>query len=258
MPQIDKHAPGTFSWFELATTDQEGSKAFYQQVLGWQAQDSPMGEGMVYTMYKLGDRWVAGGYALTPDMQQQGVPPNWMPYVCVANADETAAKAKEHGAKMIMEPFDIEGVGRSAVFADPGGAVISIFQPGQHRGTGLTGEHGTACWCELLTKDRASCEAFYKAVFGWNVKSSMPEYTEFLVGDLSHAGMMEILPEWGPVPPNWMTYFQVADCDATTAKVGELGGALVMGPHDIPNVGRFATLRDPAGAHFSVIQLNRP
>jgi hypothetical protein len=67
--------------------------------------------------------------------------------------------------------------------------------------------------------------------------------------------MMQIAPEWGPMPPNWMVYFAVDDCDAKAALAETLGGRILMPPTDVPEIGRFATLQDPQGAAFSIIKL---
>jgi predicted enzyme related to lactoylglutathione lyase len=74
-------------------------------------------------------------------------------------------------------------------------------------------------------------------------------------GQQAGAGMLK-MPDNMPagVPSYWMPYFQVADCDASTAKTKELGGGLMVGPNDIPNVGRFAILQDPQGAMFAVFK----
>ena len=90
MPTIEKHTPGTFCWFELGTTDQEGAKAFYGQLLGWDAEDSPMGEGQFYTMYKLPAGSTAGAYQLGKEMLDRGIPPHWMPYICVESSTHRA------------------------------------------------------------------------------------------------------------------------------------------------------------------------
>jgi predicted enzyme related to lactoylglutathione lyase len=49
-------------------------------------------------------------------------------------------------------------------------------------------------------------------------------------------------------------YFDVLDCDATANKAKKLGGEIVMPPTDIPNVGRFAILKDLDGAAFAIIK----
>ena len=55
------------------------------------------------------------------------------------------------------------------------------------------------------------------------------------------------------VPAFWLTYFGVADCDASVAKAQELGASVTAPPMDIPGVGRFAVLSDPHGATFAII-----
>jgi predicted enzyme related to lactoylglutathione lyase len=67
--------------------------------------------------------------------------------------------------------------------------------------------------------------------------------------------MMAIQPEWGPVPPHWLAYFAVEDCDATASRAGHLGATLLTPPTDIPTIGRFATIRDPQGAAFAIIAM---
>ena len=80
------------------------------------------------------------------------------------------------------------------------------------------------------------------------------EYTIFKNGGEGIAGMYQITPEMGPIPPHWMVYFAVNDCDATVQKNTDLGGTVIRPAEDIPHVGRFAILQDPASAVFAVIK----
>ena len=81
------------------------------------------------------------------------------------------------------------------------------------------------------------------------------EYTEFSVNGQPSIGMMAKPAEMpAHIPSYWMPYFQVADCDASTARVKELGGRVMVGPQDIPNTGRFTIVTDPQGAMFAVFQ----
>jgi hypothetical protein len=57
------------------------------------------------------------------------------------------------------------------------------------------------------------------------------------------------------VPPHWLVYFAVADCDASTERAHELGATVKVPPSDIPGVGRFSMLADPQGAGFAVLRL---
>jgi predicted enzyme related to lactoylglutathione lyase len=117
-------------------------------------------------------------------------------------------------------------------------------------------EAGALIWNELQTNDVGSAEAFYREVFGWGIeKTEMPTgtYISFLVGGRGVAGMMEIQPDWGPVPPNWSIYLGVDDVDASLAKAIAMGGAAQMDPMDVPNAGRFVMLSDPQGAMFYIM-----
>ena len=86
-----EHAPGTFCWIELATTDGPGAKKFYTDLFGWEANDNPMGPEMVYTIYKINGKDVAASYQKA-GAEMEHVPTRWACYVCVTSADETAAK----------------------------------------------------------------------------------------------------------------------------------------------------------------------
>ena len=116
-------------------------------------------------------------------------------------------------------------------------------------------EANALCWNELYTRDAARARTFYTGLFGWRTKEDPGGYTEWQRGETSVGGMLAIQPEWGPMPPHWLPYFAVDDCDATVAKVGQLGGSTMMPPRDIPKVGRFAIVRDPQGAAFAVIKV---
>ena len=128
MPTVTTHAPGTFNWPELATTDQNAAKKFYTTLFDWQATDDDMGPGGVYTIFKRDGKAVAALYTLKADMRKQGVPPLWGSYISVENADASAAQAKTLGGKVIMEPFDVMEHGRMAVITDPQGAVFALIK----------------------------------------------------------------------------------------------------------------------------------
>ncbi len=251
-----EHAPGSFCWIELATTDGPGAKKFYSELFGWEAQDNSIGPDMVYTMLKLNGKDVAALYQKGEMMKQ--VPTHWASYVSVTNADETAAKAKALGATVVQEPFDVMEVGRMAVIADPTGAHFCIWQPKQHKGVGVKGETNSLCWNELLTNDTGKAIEFYTKLFGWKTKTDTgaTPYTEIVNGEEHIGGIMQIQPQMGPMPPNWGIYIAVADCDATAQKATSLGGRQYVPPTDIQHVGRFAVLSDPQGAVFNIIKLD--
>ena len=261
MQKTVAYAPGTFCWVELGTSDAVGAKKFYTELFGWDFTDLPIGPGMVYTMLKQGGKDIGALYELMPDMKAMGIPPHWLSYVSVTNADEAAAKAKEAGATLMKEPFDVMTVGRMAVVQDPTGAVFALWQAGTHHGSGIVNVPNSFCWNELATNDTAKAGDFYSTVFGWTKKVQQMgpmEYTSFMNGERPAGGMYTLPPEMANVPPNWMVYFAVEDCDATVAKAGSLGAQTISPAMDIPDTGRFSILLDPQGAAFAVIKLANP
>jgi predicted enzyme related to lactoylglutathione lyase len=120
--------------------------------------------------------------------------------------------------------------------------------------------HGTFCWNELMTRDTAAAGKFYSELVGWKpVDAGMPgtPYTLFKAGDKDAGGMMAMPAEIpAQVPAHWMAYVAVDDVDAVAKRVGELGGQILHGPQDIPNVGRFCVVQDPTGAAVSFIKLS--
>lgn len=259
MSNVTEHAPGSFCWMELGTTDAASAKAFYSQLFGWNTTDSPAGPDTVYTMLQRGDENVGGLYEMNEEQQAQGIPPHWLSYVATDNVDDKAAKADDLGGTVVMEPFDVMDVGRMAVLQDPSGATFALWQARNHIGADVVGEPGALCWAELATRDPAAATAFYTGLFGWDTQvqnmGSGP-YTSFLHGEQPVGGMLRMTEEWGDIPPHWMPYFGVAACDAAIETAKELGGAVNFGPIDIPDAGRFAVITDPQGAAFSIIQMD--
>ncbi len=259
MATITQHAPGTFCWPELATTDQPGAKKFYTSLFGWEFDDTDMGGGEFYTMLKLKGRALGALYRQRKEERGHGIPPHWNSYVSVESADRATEKAKSLGGIVMAEPFDVFDAGRMAILQDPAGAMFCIWQPKAHPGAGVLDEVGALCWTELMTSDSGRARAFYTALFGWKAEDrpmGPMTYTIFKRGEAQAGGMMQITKDMGPIPSHWMVYFAVADCDATVAKAGKLGGKTTVPPTDVPNVGRFAVLQDPQAAHVAVIKLS--
>ena len=249
---------GAPCWFELATTDQNAAKSFYSQLFGWSVKDSPIGEGMLYSMFQLGGRDVGACYTMMPDMMAAGVPPHWAVYFATSNADTTARKVTDLGGSLIAPPFDVMEHGRMCICKDPEGSVFSIWQPKAHTGATAMGELNTVCWSELATRDMQRAAQFYVDLFGWDTKKSTGpmEYTEFMAGGQPRGGLLQMDEMWQGIPSHWGIYFRVADCDVATVKVQDLGGVVKQGPFDAPGVGRIAVVADPQGAVFSLIRLD--
>ena len=251
---MDRYDHGVPSWVDVGTPDVDRAAAFYTDLFGWDIPEGPPETGG-YRIALLRGRT---GCGVGPQMNPG--PPVWMSYVNVDSADDTIAKVKANGGTVFVEPMDVMEAGRMAIFADPMGAVIALWQPNQHSGAQLVNEAGALCWNELITTDLQKSKQFYKAVFGWDAADQgppgePPAYTEWKLADRSVGGMMpknDQMP--AEMPPNWGVYFAVSNADATAQKAKELGGALLFGPTDI-EPGRFAVIADNVGAVFNVLTL---
>ena len=260
MAQVTLPAIGTFCWPELAAQDLQVAQAFYGDLLGWNTMEVPTSMGS-YIIASSGERQAAGLCAQSEEMRQQGIPSHWLSYVSVANADASAAKAKQLGAQILMGPLDVMEEGRMALVQDPAGAIFALWQAKNHKGVTAYLEPSALCWTELATTSAEKAQAFYPALFGWTAQPSadpaMP-YFEWVLDGNHFGGMMEINEHWGAawqdIPSHWMVYFMVKDVDERTSRAEALGAKIRVSPRDIPKVGRFAVIEDPQGAVFSLFQ----
>ncbi len=250
------HAPGTFCWPELSTTDQAGAEKFYGELFGWTLAKTPMGPDSHYTIFMKGDNSVAAASPQQPEQKAAGIPPNWLSYASTTDVDASLKKAEELGGRAMAGPFDVMEHGRMAVLTDPTGAVFALWQAYKHPGATVLDEEHTLVWTELVTDDTKKAGPFYEKLFGWTQEAfpGMDTYAIFKRGDAMAGGMMTKLPEMGPVPNHWMPYFGVADAKASLDKAKALGAKSTHGPTEVPGVGVMGVIQDPQGAHVSIMQ----
>jgi len=242
------------AWVELSTHDAAGSRDFYSKLFGWNVEVNPDPQYGGYGMAKVGSHEVAG---IGPKMSPE-TPTAWSVYIGTTDAAEATKTAEQAGGKVIMKPLEVPNMGTMAVFQDPSGAFISVWQPANMGGFHM-GEPNTFGWAELSARGLDKAKPFYKKLFGWGDKTSpmgegQPDYTEFQLAGESVAGGMEMSPMVpAEVPSYWMLYFSVADVDTATKKAIDLGAKEMMGPQDFPG-GRFSILSDPQGATFGLLK----
>jgi predicted enzyme related to lactoylglutathione lyase len=241
-------------WIDLATQDAEASQKFYAELFGWRIDVNPDPQYGGYGRALLDGQDVAGiGPAQSPDQ-----PTAWSFYVGTPDADATAKSVESAGGKVISAPFDVGDQGRMAVFQDPVGAFISVWQPTGMGGFQKQGDSASFAWAELNARSRDDALTFYQSVFGWGIRRSeltdSPDYVEFLVDGESVAGATELNPQSPAGTPNyWLVYFGVDDVDVAFVKATGLGAAEIVAPLDFPG-GRFAIVTDPQGAVFGLLK----
>lgn len=125
---------GKIWWNELNTRDVEGAKALYARVLGWEFEETPMGDGAPpYWLIKRQGAVVGGVFTLAgPEME--GVPDSWMTYLAVDDLTAALEALKSAGGSVLKPPFEVSGVGVFAIVADAGGAVSGLIQPAEGDG----------------------------------------------------------------------------------------------------------------------------
>jgi predicted enzyme related to lactoylglutathione lyase len=232
--------------------DLEGAKSFYGEVLGWTFAEASAEFGNYTEAYASG-KAVA---AVVPPMPGQDGLSQWCLYFASQDAAATAARIRDHGGEVLMDPMQVADFGTMCLARDPGGVVFGVWQAGTHEGFQATGEPGAYTWAEVFTREPAKSDAFFPAVFSYRQRDMQDGETDFRIYDLGEhtvLGRMKMGEEFPPeVQPYINVYFTVEDCDEAVARATKLGGVLRFGPMTTP-FGRFAAISDPQGANFSVI-----
>jgi uncharacterized protein len=245
---------GSFTWYELITTDVAAAGAFYAKVMGWSAEDASTPD-LAYTLFVAGSASVGGLMDLPEDARKMGATPRWMGYVSVDDVNAIADRIKHFGGAVYVPPTD-SNIGRISVVADPQTANLGLVEGlrvGQHQPTELD-KPGRVGWHELLAADPQRAFAFYGELFGWKKADAetgpTDAYQLFSVGPQTIGGMSTKLPA-DPVP-FWLFYFNIDDVDAAVERVKAGGGRIYDGPHQLLNGGWIVRCIDPQGAFFAL------
>ena len=254
---------GVFSWTELMTTDLAAAKKFYAEVFGWRyGTCCPEGTACDHVDISVGGETIGCLAACPPGCP---APSSWNTYVTVTDIAKTVELAVKLGGSVAFGPKDLPGIGRFAVVRDPQGADLlpvqyscpqeALASAPDFRVARATAT-GAFSWWELMTPDFAATKAFYGGLFGWTFERvSNFDYEIISQGGKMIAGLMGMPPQCPPgTPPCWNIYVNVADADAICEAVRRGGGKILVGPEDIPTIGRFAVLQDPTGAVLSVMK----
>ncbi|MFH8759766.1 VOC family protein [Streptomyces atroolivaceus] len=247
--ELTKPVAGGPCWVELSTPDVRTAQAFYAGLFGWRSETDPRPEAGGYTTARVGEDAVAAFSPLHRPEQH----PSWTVSFATDDADASADAVRSAGGTVLMGPTDVLDHGRSAVAADPSGAVFSLWQARAFPGAGRFNEPGTLGWTELRTPDPQAALAFYPAVLGWTVDVSA-HFTHWGVGGADFGGMKEQDDdEQADVPPHWLPYFTVPDTETTAARALTAGGEPLSPPTHVPGGPWVATLRDAQGARFGLL-----
>jgi len=244
---------GTPCWVDLGTTDIPKAISFYSSQFGWDIeQGGPEFGG--YSMAQLDGRNAAG---LGPIMGPPGTPSAWTAYFASSDVDATAARVKNAGGQLLMEPMDVMDAGRMLVAADITGAAFGVWQAGQHVGAQVANAPGAFTWCEHMSRDFEGAKAFYAAVFGYeygDMSSDSFSYATLLINGQQVVGGIGAFPGGSENAHQafWGVYFGTTDTDKAVDLATSHGGQVIRPASDSP-YGRMAIVADNQGAVFSLI-----
>jgi len=243
-------------WYELMTTDTEGAKRFYTEVIGWKSKqwdEAPSDDP--YTLLLVGEKMIAGLMKLPAEAA--GVPPHWLAYVRVDDVDAATEQARKLGGNLVHGPMDVPKVGRMSVLTDPQGAAFAVFKGEDDTPLAEPSGAGEFSWSELNTTDWEAAWKFYSQLFGWQERERMemgPMGTYFMwnEGDKITKGGMSNAAKMMRMPPHWLHYINVDDVPAAVARITSKGGKVLNGPMDIPGGDVIAQCQDPQGGLFAI------
>lgn len=255
---------GSPIWIDLGSHDLEAAIPFHTELFGWTFTDQGEDFGHYHMITRDGSP--VGGAMSTlmgPDgpTDQPQSPTAWTVYLATEDVQATTDNAQRNGATIIVPPMPVRELGSMAVLEDPAGAVVGLWQPDQFEGFVSVPEPGAPVWFEAMVRDFDAALPFYRDVLDWNPQymggdeQAEVRYVTNDVQDAASAGLYDA-SSWNPTSSYWRAYIGMEDTDASLAKLQQLGGTLVDGPEDTP-FGRLATVQDPQGAQFQIIQGQR-
>ena len=260
MTQRSGFSEGEVCWTDLQTRDVGAAKSFYSEVFGWRFEDLPTPDGRSFSQALLGDGIVTVIAPQNPQQEAAGAPGQWNVYFATNDAQELADGLPHAGGTLEFGPEAVGDTGVMVFFAPPGGGTTGAWQAGKHTGTARTEEPGALAWAELLTPEPQAAVGFFQQVFGHEVTEYPQDdggtYTTLMVDGTEVAGIATVPAEAeSTLTPGWQVYFGVSSvADAVTAAVAA-GGVVLIEPDEAEEAGTIATLQDPQGGVFSVLEV---
>lgn len=256
---------GAIAWIDLGSHAIAGSRAFYGDLFGWTFED----QGAEYGNYHLihaGEALIGGLMSTVGMTCPEGgqVTTEWGVYLTTPDIAATLAQVPQAGGDVVMEAMPVGDRGQMAAIHDAGGAFVGLWQPGSVDGIDLPTTPGTPVWFEVMSTDFDAALPFYRDVLGWDVhwSAGSPDggnehgwrYVTHGAEDGALAGLCDakgVVAEG--TTAYWRIYLGTADIAQDLDRIPDLGGEILDGPVDSP-FGRLATIRDPQGATFQLIQ----
>lgn len=250
---------GEVCWIDLQTSDVAAAKDFYAALFGWSFEDLPTPDGRSYAKAFLGEELVTVIAPQNPRQREAAAPGQWNVYFAVDDAAGLAADLPHAGGTLEFGPEAVEGTGVMVFFAPPGGGTTGAWQAGSHFGTARTEEPGALAWVELLTPEPQAAVGFFQQLLGHDVTEYPQDdggtYTTLMVDGAEVAGIATVPAAERNLEAGWQVYFGVASVADTVAAARAADGVVLVEPESGDEAGSIATLADPQGGVFSVLEV---
>ncbi|WP_427172641.1 VOC family protein [Arthrobacter sp. 92] len=263
---------GEVCWADLQTRDVAAAKSFYAAVFGWRFEDLLTPDGRSYSKAFLGGDLVTVVAPQSPLQEAKGAAAQWNIYFAADDAQAIAAEAPHAGGTLQFGPEAVADTGVMLFLEPPGGGTTGVWQAGTHFGAARHHEAGAFAWAELLTPEPRAAVGFFQQLFGHEVTEYPQDdggtYTTLTVNGVEVAGVAP-LPEdgtgeeqdadaenaEGTGSAEWQVYFGVASVAEAVRAAVAAGAEVLVEPDESEDGGSIATLRDPQGGVFSLLEV---
>jgi predicted enzyme related to lactoylglutathione lyase len=115
--------------------------------------------------------------------------------------------------------------------------------------------NGTPCWVDYGASDLDATKSFYRSLLGWEYTGGEPEFGGYLTANVNGRAAAGLGPQQDPNdPPRWTTYFATDDAAATSSRIKDAGGTVLVEPMEVGPMGTMVIALDPQGNPFGLWQ----
>lgn len=266
-----EYTAGEICQAELQTGDVAAARSFYAGVFGWRYEDPPASGSRSRSKAFLDHGFVTVIAPRDPQQEASRAPAQWTIYFAADDVQAIAEEAPYAGGELKSGPDAVPDAGVMLFLAPPGGGTTGVWQAGTHSGAARSGGPGTLAWAELRTLEPRAAAGFFQQMFGHEVTEYPQDdggtYTTLMVNGTEVAGIAPLAAAdedagtggTGTDEAQWHVYFGVANVTDAVAAAVAAGAVVLVAPEDSPEDGEetgiVATLQDPQGAVFSLVQV---
>lgn len=253
---------------ELLTNDVAAARTFYGGLFGWRYEDRPAPGGRSCSQAFLDEGAVTVIVPQNPQQEAAGAPAQWNIYFAADDTQAIAEEAPYAGGSVQSGPEAAADAGVAAFLVAPGGGATGVWQAGTHLAAARSNESGTLAWAELRTPEPQAATGFFQQLFGHEVTEYPQDdggtYTTLMAQGTEVAGIAALAADGhGTGGARWQVYFGVPDVAAAVDAAVAAGAVVLLEPEDAGegpdedsgDAGVIATLQDPQGAVFSLVQV---